>query len=207
MKSIFLTLVSLSLVSGAPCQTQTSPEPQKSVVQPCGSQPETVNSQPLQVDAVKRIFVDSFGDDVVSKEMQSTIVTSLVNSRRFTVTENPSRADAVLKGVALEKTSQELHSYSEGTAVRQAAVSDSSTHTETLNEAKLSLRLISPEGDVIWTTTQESKGAKYKSASGDVADLCVKQLIRDVDRLTAVDGLSMSRAQSTVGSNPGPSSK
>jgi hypothetical protein len=132
---------------------------------------------------VKRIYVDSFGDDVVSRDLQSTVVSSLVAAKRFKVTENRDRADAILKGVALEKTSQELHSYGEGTAVGQAAISDSSTHTETLNEAKLSIRLIDPDGDVIWTTTQESKGGKYKGASADVADKCVKQLLRDMDKL------------------------
>ncbi len=54
---------------------------------------------------VKRIYVDSFGDDAISKEMQSMIVSSLVSSKRFKVTENRDRADAILKGATLEKTS------------------------------------------------------------------------------------------------------
>ena len=61
--------------------------------------------------------------------------------------------------------------------------SDSSVNTETINEARVAVRLVNSEGDVIWTSTQESKGAKYKGASADVADKCVKQLIRDVDKL------------------------
>jgi hypothetical protein len=147
------------------------------------SSSKEADSDPAALLKVKRIYVDSFGDDVVSRDLQSTIVSSLVATKRFKVTENRDRADATLKGVALEKTSQELHSYGEGTAVGQAAVSDSSTHTETLNEARVSIRLVDLDGDVIWTTTQESKGAKYKSASADVADKCVKQLLRDVERL------------------------
>jgi hypothetical protein len=43
--------------------------------------------------------------------------------------------------------------------------------------------LVSSDGDVIWTTTKESKGAKYKGASADVADQIVKQLIWDLDKL------------------------
>jgi hypothetical protein len=35
---------------------------------------------------------------------------------------------------------------------------------------------------VIWTTTKESKGAKYKGASADVAEQVVKQLIWDLDK-------------------------
>ena len=35
---------------------------------------------------------------------------------------------------------------------------------------------------MIWTSTQESKGAKYKGATADVAEKIVKQLLRDVER-------------------------
>jgi curli biogenesis system outer membrane secretion channel CsgG len=136
---------------------------------------------------VKRIFVDSFGDDAVSKELQSMIVSALVATNQFKVPENRERADAILKGVAIEKTSQELHSYSKGTAVASrngaAAIKDSSANTETVQEAKIAVRLVDPNGDVIWTSTQESKGAKYKGSSADAADKCVKQLLRDIDRL------------------------
>src|ERR1051326_1909577 len=143
---------------------------------------------------IKRIYVDSFGDDVTSRELQSMIVGSLVATKRFKVTENKERADAILKGVALEKTSQEIHAYGESTAVggatggsqgsvngtfvngtgtvsssssggfiaRHMGTSDSSVNTETINEARIAIRLVNPDGDVIWTSTQESKGAKYK---------------------------------------------
>ena len=147
------------------------------------------------------------------------IVSSLVATKRFKVTENRDRADAILKGVALEKTSQELHAYGESTSVgaasgashgevngsvvngngsisgsssggfiaRHMGTGDSSVNTETINEARVAVRLVDPDGDVIWTSTQESKGAKYKGASADVADRCVKQLIRDVEKLESAD--------------------
>jgi hypothetical protein len=68
--------------------------------------------------------------------------------------------------------------------------SDSSVNTETVNEARVAVRLVSPDGDVIWTSTQESKGAKYKGASADVADRCVKQLLRDVEKLETANAPS-----------------
>ncbi len=144
---------------------------------------------PAALLKVKRIYVESFGDDAISQELQSMIVSALVATKRFKVTENKERADAIFKGVALEKSSHELHSYSEGTAAGQAAISDSSTHTETLNEAKVSIRLVNPDGDVIWTTVQESKGGKYKGASADAADKCVKELLRDVEKLERANAL------------------
>ncbi len=140
---------------------------------------------PADLLRVKRIYVDSFGDDPISKEMQSMIVSALVASKRFVVTENRERADATLRGVALERTHQELHAFGDSTVAGRSAISDSSASTETTEKARISLRLINPDGDVIWTTTQESKGAKYKGASADVADMCVKQLMRDVAKLEA----------------------
>jgi hypothetical protein len=38
-------------------------------------------------------------------------------------------------------------------------------------------------GDVIWSTTQESKGAKCKGANTDSADKVVRQLLPDLDKL------------------------
>lgn len=197
---------------------QTAPAPQtgsRTTVAIAPVPTKESDNDPAALLKVKRIFVDSFGEDVISKELQAMIVSSLVATKRFKVTENRERADAILKGVALEKTSQELHAYGESTSVGGASggshgeiagsvvngngtvsgssaggfvsshmgTSDSSLNTETINEARIAVRLVNPDGDVIWTSTQESKGAKYKGASADVADMCVKQLLRDVEKL------------------------
>src|SRR5579859_7806319 len=98
-------------------QAESSPPPPKPSTSQAG-QKETSNTDadPAALIKVKRIYVDSFGDDIISKELQSMIVSSLVATKRFKVTENREKADAILKGVALEKTSQELHAYGEGTS-------------------------------------------------------------------------------------------
>src|SRR6266436_4482932 len=93
---------------------------------PAASQPppnpsKVADLDPVALLKIKRIYVESFGDDGVSKELQSMIVSALVATKRFKVTENKEKADAVLKGVALEKTSQELHAYGESTAVGAAS--------------------------------------------------------------------------------------
>lgn len=209
---------------------QASPGPQETkpaaAVQATPTASRDADSDPAALLKVKRIFVDSFGDDAISKELQSMIVSALVATKRFKVTENRERADAILKGVALEKTSQGLHAYGESTAVGEAsgshhgelsggvvngtgtvsgsssggfaarhmATDDSSVNTETINEARVAVRLVNPDGDVIWTSTQESKGAKYKGSSADVADKCVKQLLRDVEKL---EGPSKSQPAAT----------
>jgi len=212
-----LTPVTILLLAGlAAAQVTPSPSPQN-------SDPTAVASGKA-LSQIKRIYVESFGDDPISKEMQAMVVDSLTNSKVFAVTENRDKADAILKGSTLEKTSQEAHSYSDGTSVgvAQSSVngsvhgsssgdlsgsfvngtgningsstgyvngsingSSSSTHMadrtsissiNTVNDARASVRLVNSDGDVIWTTTQESKGAKYKGASADVADKIVKQL-------------------------------
>jgi len=197
------------LILGLLAQAPVAPD----VTKPATHQAATADPDADSVTLlkVKRIYVDNFGNDIISKELQSMIVSALVTSKQFKVTENRESADAILKGVALENTSQEVHAYGEGTSVgaasggghseisgsggsvsgsssggfiaRRMGTQDSSVNTETIHEARIAIRLVSPDGDVIWTTTQESKGAKYKSSSADVADKCVKQLVHDVDKL------------------------
>lgn len=190
---------------------QVAQPPVKAAPTSTSAPAKDADTDPAALLKVKRIYVESFGEDIISKEIQSMIVSSLVATKRFKVTENRERADAILKGVALEKTSQELHAYGEATAVGSAsggqhssisgsggtfsgsssggfaahneAMNDSSVNTETINEARVAIRLVDPDGDVIWTSTQESKGAKYKGSSADAADKCVKQLLHDVEKL------------------------
>jgi hypothetical protein len=184
---------------------------------PAAQSSQTVASKPAEAPLpdkqkellkIRRIFVENFGEGEAAQQLQAMLVTSLTESNKFTVTEDRTKADAILKGFAGEKTFQETHAYGSGTAVSTAAgghsasvsgsggtfsgsssggfhsvagaMNDSSVNTETIDSAKASVRLINQDGDVIWTSTQESKGAKFKGASADVADKIVKQLIRDI---------------------------
>ncbi len=54
---------------------------------------------------------------------------------------------------------------------------------ERKHEAMATVRLVNKDGDVMWSTTQESNGAKFKGASADVADKITRQLTADLDRL------------------------
>lgn len=183
-------------------------------------QPAEVLTPEQRLVRVRRIYVEPFGDDPISKQVQSMVIDSLMKTKRFVVTENKDRADAILKGVAVEKTSQELHAFSEsgsastavagghaehsgevtgnvngtvrgssrGTANTYgravgASVEDSQVTTETIDDARISVRLVGQDGDILWTTTQESTGAKYKGASADAADKVAKQLMREIGRI------------------------
>jgi len=132
---------------------------------------------------IKRIYVESFGDDTASKQIQAMLINSLSETKRFVVTENKEKADAVMKGSTLETASRELHSSSEFTASGGSAIGDAEKSTETVHHARIAVRLVAADGDVVWTSTQESSGAKYKGASADVADKVIKQLMRDLEKL------------------------
>lgn len=186
---------------------------EKAAEPPAKTDPEL----PTKLLQVRRIYVEQFGDDAASKQLQAMVINALAESKRFIITENKERADAILKGSGLEKSSQELHAIGEGTSVGVAAaghsgsvngsvvngtdsvsgsssggaiaqhmaIEDSQASTETIHDARLAVRLVAQDGDVIWTTTKESKGAKYKGASADVAAQVVKQLTWDLEKLQA----------------------
>jgi hypothetical protein len=73
-----------------------------------------------------------------------------------------------------------FHSKSDESASKASALVDRSPHHP---KNLAAARLVNPDGDVIWTSTQESKGAKYKGASADVADKIIKQLLHDLEKL------------------------
>lgn len=204
--------VPLVLLCLAFAQAALAQAPQEASKQSATSSIDTEKAAKLL--KVKRIYVEGLGDDAISKQLQAMLINALVESKRFIVTENKDKTDAILKGAGLEKTSQELHAIGEATAVgaaagahsgsisasasgntasvsgssrggflaKKMATEDAQASTETINEARLAVRLVSADGDVIWSTTQESKGAKYKGASADVADKIVKQLLWDLDK-------------------------
>jgi len=201
-----LSAIVLLLFSLGQTTTPTTPPRQ---AQPAASPGSAIDIEiASKLLNVKRIYVDSFGDDAISKQLQAMVVNAISESKRFIITENKDKADAVLRGTGLEKTSQEVHAIGESTNVAAASggehaeisgstgsssggffakkmgIADSQASTETINNARLAVRLVSADGDVIWTTTKESKGAKYKGASADVADQIVKQLLHDLDKLS-----------------------
>jgi len=63
---------------------------------------------------------------------------------------------------------------------------ESQSSKERRHEALATVRLINKDGDVIWSTTQESTGAKFRGASADVADKITKQFVADYERLKKV---------------------
>jgi len=180
----FLLMQSPQPVPPPAAPQQASPQSPKGASESKASKAKDAKLSPDgKLLRVKRIYVDSFGEDDIAKQIQATIIDSLNESKRFIVTENKEKADAILRGAGLEKTSQEVHAHSESTVAGSAAIEDSNLSTETIDGARVAVRLVDRDGDVIWSTTQESKNAKYKSSSTDVAEKVVKRLLWDLEKL------------------------
>jgi hypothetical protein len=162
-----------------------------------------------QLLAVRRVFVDRFTGGETAAQMRDMILTGLQNTKLFVITENADRADATLRGSGEDLVFTEEHStndsihananfatgssssYSGRTSERDTTnrsngigVGDSqqSHSVERQHEAVAAVRLVDKDGDVIWSTTQESRGGKFHGSSADVADKITKKLLEDYDR-------------------------
>jgi hypothetical protein len=165
-----------------------------------------------QLLTLRRVFVDRFGGGETATQMRDMIISSLQNSKLFMITENQDRADAVLRGSAEDLVFNEVHTSSDNLNVHSnmavsrgggtsairggtgtydrssdaigvgAGESESSHSVERRHEANAAVRLVNKDGDVIWSTTQESMGGKFRGSSADVADKITKQLLEDYER-------------------------
>jgi len=155
-----------------------------------------------QLLTLKRVFVDHLTGGETAGQMRDIIIGSLVESKLFIVTENQEKADAVLRGAAEDLVFTESHSSSDGinakvnigtgkgapgyrtdqTGGLGFGETESDHSTLRRHEALATVRLTNKEGDVIWSTTQESLGAKYHGASADVADKIAAKLKEDFER-------------------------
>lgn len=152
--------------------------------------------------SVKRVFVDRLTGGETAAQMRDLIISSLHGAKLFTITENADRADAVMRGAAEDLVFTDTFQSAEGVNVRAsvgsrtissgsrtggvgagAGENESTNIHERKHEALATVRLVNKDGDVIWSTTQESNGAKFRGASADVADKITKQLAADVERL------------------------
>jgi hypothetical protein len=77
----------------------------------------------------------------------------------------------------------------EGVSAGAGVGENESLHTqERKHEATASVRLVSKDGDVIWSATEESFGGKFRGASADVAERITRQLLSDYERARRAQG-------------------
>jgi hypothetical protein len=166
-----------------------------------------------QLLTIKRVYVDRLTGGETAAQMRDLIISSLQGSKLFTLTENQEKADVFLKGAAEDLIYTDAFESSDSLDIRgggsvstrsgrittsagsttspsssnsinlSAGEKESSNIKERKHEALATVRLVNKDGDVIWSTTQESNGAKFRGASADVAEKITRQLSADFDRL------------------------
>jgi hypothetical protein len=154
-----------------------------------------------QLRTVRRVYVDRLTGGETAAQMHDILVASLDGAKLFILTENAERADATLRGAAEDLVFTDVHSssdslnghsnassrsggrYGSGLAAGLGLGDSESEHSaERRHEAIAAVRLVNKDGDVIWSTTQESLGAKFRGASADVADKITLKLKEDFER-------------------------
>jgi hypothetical protein len=164
--------------------------------------PEEESAQALS--KVRRIYIAVLTGGDAALQIRDLLMTSLHNSKQFIITEEEDKADAVLKGAGDDDVFTDTFQSSDGLNARSQIASgsseglrnyssSSSNHSggltlgqnessrteERKHESIATVRLVAKDGDVIWSATAESMGAKFLGASADVADKIAKRLVTD----------------------------
>ena len=170
---------------------------------------------------VKRIYVAPLAGGEQAAALRELIIAGLDSTKLFVITDKEERADAILKGAADDKTFTDNFDSTENVTGREnlgkygSSASGSSktgggyggmssgggeSHhiQERKHEAYAAVRLCSKDGDVLWSTTQESLGAKFRGASADVAAKIAHQILIDYQKAQRAENLGAANAAVNV---------
>lgn len=164
-----------------------------------GQTPERVAHSLQQV---RRVYVARLAGGPAAASMREVLIASLNSTGLFVMTDEENRADAILRGAADDKTfidsfdsdksisgrndggiysgGRSVRSGSGGYAASSGGDRESYHIRDRKHEAYAAVRLVNRAGDVVWSTTQESQGAKFRSASTDVGEKVARQLTADM---------------------------
>jgi hypothetical protein len=169
---------------------------------PTGAASATIERDGLrQLLAIRRVYVDRLTGGETAAQMRDILISALDGAKLFVLTETQDRADFILRGAAEDLVFTEEHSSSDGVNFRAdvgtgrassrstgehaglgMGDNESNRSAERRHEAIAAVRLVNQAGDVVWSTTQESLGAKFRGASADVADKITAKLKEDFER-------------------------
>ncbi len=182
----------------------TGAGPPPSAAPPAGANRE--EEMLVQLLVVRRVYVERLGEGEAAGQVRDMIIGSLQKTGLFVVTENQERADATLRGSAEDRIFTDTFQSSDSIDARASVGGSSSPASRTStarrggylsagvgqnestriaerkHEAAAAVRLVNKDGDVIWSTTQESGGGKFRGAGADVADKITRQLLADFER-------------------------
>jgi hypothetical protein len=160
-----------------------------------------------QLLTIRRVYVDRLTGGETAAQMRDILISALADTKLFILTENQERADVTLHGASEDLVFTDTHQTSDGinahlntgvgrntsssyynrsnnsmSAGLSVGENESERDSDRRHEAIAAVRLVNKEGDVIWSTTQESLGAKYRGASADVADKITAKLKEDFEK-------------------------
>jgi len=160
---------------------------------------------------IRRVYVEPLTGGAVGTQMRDMLISALEKSGLYTLTEDPEHADAVLRGSADDQVFTDTHTTSDSigfnshigaasssrslnsgvssnTSIGAGVNENESSHIqERRHEAAASVRLVDKDGDVLWSTTQESPGGKFRGAMADVADKVARNLIEQTRKVRSED--------------------
>ena len=151
----------------------------------------------LKLLQIRTLYVEPLEGEAAGG-IRDMLIASVQSTGLFVLTENSKSADAILRGSGEDLIYQELERRRAGinargnvsTSRRESGEynrnasgfgvgdSESSENRERRHEAVASVRILMPNGEIIWSTTQESNGAKFRGSAHDVADKVAEDLLR-----------------------------
>jgi hypothetical protein len=160
--------------------------------------PSVLDEQVVKLLGVRAIHVDELRGADGREQIRDMLIGSLQRTGLFILTEDEEQADAYLRGSAEDLVFTEVHRQRDGIQVRGAVSGserdseDSEYHAnsfgvgdtdenyrrEQKHEAIAAVRLVLRSGEVVWSTTQESTGARYRGPAADVAEKVAKELLK-----------------------------
>jgi len=175
---------------------------------PVASSPAMLEDASLrQLLTIRRVYIDRLTGGETAAQMRDILMSAFQGTKLFVLTENQDRADAVLRGAAEDLVYSEVHTSSDSinahvnagtgrSSTRSNAAygglgfgeSESEHSSERRHEAIAAVRLVNKDGDVIWATTQESLGGKFRGASADVAEKITSKLKEDYEKARRLGG-------------------
>ena len=172
-----------------------------------------------QLGQIRRIYVDKLSGGDAAEQIRDILMAGLQGTRLWVITENPDRADAFLRGSAEDLIYVDRRWSRDGITARGSisvreggfegsgrpntrddrgasfgvGADEAISVAERRHEATAAVRLVNKDGDLIWSATKESTGAKFRGAAADVADKVVRQLVDDYQAARRLEPVSLNR--------------
>ena len=154
---------------------------------------------------VRTLYVDSLGGKEAGS-LRDLVIGSVQRTGLFILTEDEAHADAFFRGAAEDLIFQDYERYRTGLNVRGSASgskresgeseyfsssvgigdTEDASSRERRHEALAAVRIVLKNGEVVWSTTRESMGARYQGSAAHVAEQVAQDLEKAYSRAQAL---------------------